>query len=248
MHIDRLPAWQVVAKLADRFEKGHCLDIANRAADLAKYEIEIVVAAQHEVLDLVGDVRNDLHGRTEIVAAPLLLDDVLVDTAGGDVVVLIRGAPGKPLVMAEVEISLGSIVRHKDFAVLIRRHRAGIDIEIGIELTDAHAISASLQKSTESCRSYAFSERGNHAACDEYISRHGSQGLAWRNRFRQKKIAASMTFEASSQRLAQTKRAGDAGPSITPVGGGLHDDDRGTNLHPAVEVLDVLVDHAEAAV
>ena len=41
---------------------------------------------QDEVLDLVGDVRNHLDGRAEIVAAPLLLDDRRVDLAGGDVV------------------------------------------------------------------------------------------------------------------------------------------------------------------
>ena len=37
-------------------------------------------------LDLVGDVRNDLHRRAEVLAAPLLRDDGVVDLAGGEVV------------------------------------------------------------------------------------------------------------------------------------------------------------------
>ena len=36
-------------------------------------------------LDLVGDVRNHLDGRAQVLAAPLLGDHRLVDAAGGDV-------------------------------------------------------------------------------------------------------------------------------------------------------------------
>jgi hypothetical protein len=64
-------------------------------------------------------VRNHLHGGAEIVAAPLLGDDVLVDAAGGDVVGLARRDAGEALVMAEVEVGLGAVVGHEDLAVLI---------------------------------------------------------------------------------------------------------------------------------
>ena len=50
----------------------------------------VVGVGQREFLDRVGDVRDDLDGRAEIVAAPLLGDDVAVDAAGGDVVRLAR--------------------------------------------------------------------------------------------------------------------------------------------------------------
>ena len=79
-------ARQLVAELADRLEERQALDVADRAADLAQHEIEAVVAVADEVLDGVGDVRDDLDGGAEIVAAPLLGEDVLVDAAGGDVV------------------------------------------------------------------------------------------------------------------------------------------------------------------
>ena len=71
MHIDGVVARQVVAELADRLQERHRLDIADRAADLAEHEIIVVIAVEDEILDLVGDVRNDLHGGAEIVAAPL---------------------------------------------------------------------------------------------------------------------------------------------------------------------------------
>ena len=45
-----------------------------------------VVAVADELLDRVGDVRDHLDGRAEVVAAPLLGEDLLIDAPGGDVV------------------------------------------------------------------------------------------------------------------------------------------------------------------
>ena len=83
-----MAARQVVAQLADRLEERQALDVADGAADLAQHEVVAVVAVADEVLDRVGDVRDHLDGGAEIVAAPLLGEDVLVDAAGGDVVLL----------------------------------------------------------------------------------------------------------------------------------------------------------------
>ena len=181
MDVDRIVARQVVAELADRLQERHRLDVADRAADLADHEIIVVIAADDEILDLVGDVRDHLHRGAEIVAAPFLLDDVLVDAAGGDVVCLVGRAAGEALVVAKVEVGLGAVVGHEHLAVLVGRHRAGVDIQVGIELADAHAIAARLQQGTECRRSYAFAKGGNHAAGNEYISRHGNRAitLAW---------------------------------------------------------------------
>jgi hypothetical protein len=51
------------------------------------------------VLDLVGDVRDDLDGAPEVVAAPLLVDDREVDLAGGPVAVARGHHAGEPLVV-----------------------------------------------------------------------------------------------------------------------------------------------------
>jgi hypothetical protein len=37
--------------------------------------------------------------------------------------------------MAKIEVRLGAVVGHIDFAVLIRAHRPRIDVEIGVELS-----------------------------------------------------------------------------------------------------------------
>ncbi len=77
---------------------------------------------------------NDLDGFAEVVAAALLGDDLLVDAAGGPVIVAGKLGVGEALVVAEVEVGFGAVVGDEDFAVLEGRHGAGVDVEIRVEL------------------------------------------------------------------------------------------------------------------
>jgi hypothetical protein len=176
----RVLAADLVAQLADRLDERQRFDIADGAADFAQHEIEIVGIGLREFLDRVGDVRDHLHGRAQIIAAPLALDDRLVNPARGDIVRLARRNAGEALVMAQIEIGLGTVIGDVHLAVLIGRHRARIDVEIGVELADAHAVTACLQQSAQACGHQALAERGNHAAGDENITRHGRNPLAVR--------------------------------------------------------------------
>ncbi|MGY3366537.1 hypothetical protein ACVWZL_003662 [Bradyrhizobium sp. GM2.4] len=97
------------------------------------------------------DMRNHLDGRAEIIAAPLLGDDVLINAPGRDVVGLSRRPPGEALIVTEIEVGLRAVIGHEHFAVLIRRHRSGIEIEIGVKLAEADLVAPSLQQGTE-CR------------------------------------------------------------------------------------------------
>src|SRR5581483_3093325 len=92
-------ARQLVAELADRLEEGKPLDVADRAADLAQHEIDTVIARGDERLDRVGHVRDHLHRRAEIIALPLLGDDLLINATRGDVVSLARRASREALVV-----------------------------------------------------------------------------------------------------------------------------------------------------
>ena len=149
---------QLVAELADRLEEGQALDVAHGAADLAQHEIDALIAGGDEGLDRVGDVGDHLHRGAEIVAAPLLADDLLIDAPGGDVVGLACRAPGEALVMAEVEIGLRAVVGDEHLAVLIGAHGPRIDVEIGVELAQANAIAACLQQRTKRRRSETLAE------------------------------------------------------------------------------------------
>jgi len=81
VNVDRVLASDVEAELPDRFEERHALDVADRAADLDEHDVDVARRESNRVLDLVGDVWNDLDCPPEIVAATLLLNDREVDLA-----------------------------------------------------------------------------------------------------------------------------------------------------------------------
>ena len=76
----------------------------------------------------------------------------------GDVVGLAGGTPGEALVMAEVEIGLGAVVGDEHLAVLIGAHGPRIDVEIGVELAQAHAEPPGLQQRAERRRGQPLAE------------------------------------------------------------------------------------------
>ena len=117
---DGVFAAQLLAHLADGFEEGQRLDVADRAADLDDGDIAVRRHLAHGVLDLVGDVGDDLDGLAEVVAAALLGDDLLVDAAGGEVVVAGELGVGEALVVAQIEVGLRAVVGDEDLAVLER--------------------------------------------------------------------------------------------------------------------------------
>jgi hypothetical protein len=191
MDEDRPAKRQLLAELADGFEERQALDVADRATDLDEDEVEAVIAGLDEFLDRIGDVRNHLHGGAEIVAAPLAGNNVHIEPAGGDVVLPVGGAAGEALIMAEIEVGLGTIVGHEHLPVLIRAHGSGIDVEIGIELSQPHGIAAGLQQCAKCCRCQTFAKRRDHAAGDEDVPRHGTLDIEGVGSARKRKNQAS---------------------------------------------------------
>ena len=177
---ERVLAAMLLAHLADGFEEGKRFDVADGAADFADDDIDIVRDFFHRGFDFVGDVRDDLHGFAEIVAAALLGDDLLVDAAGGEVVIAGEAGVGEALVVSQVEIGLGSIVGDEDLAMLEGRHGSGIDVEIGIELLQADAQAAALQKATNAGSGQSLAERRDDAAgYEDVLSRHIDLVARW---------------------------------------------------------------------
>ena len=125
------------------------------------------------VLDLVGDVRDDLDGVAEVLAAPLLGDDGAVDLAGRDVGAAVQVLVEEALVVADVEVGLGAVVGDEDLAVLERVHRPGVDVEVRVELLHRHPQAAGLEQPAEAGRRQALAERGGDATGDEQVAGGG---------------------------------------------------------------------------
>ena len=108
--------------------------------------------AQDARLDLVGDVRDDLNGVAQVVAAALLGDHAGVDLAGGDVGRPWQLGVEEPLVVPDVQVGLGAVVGDEHLAVLERVHRAGIDVKVGVELLHRDPQPAQLEQPAQDWR------------------------------------------------------------------------------------------------
>src|SRR6476660_3283209 len=94
-------------------------------------------------------MRDHLNRCAEIIAPALAREDVLIDASRRDVVVARGRAPREAFIMPEIEVGLRAIVGNEDLAVLVRRHRSGVDVEIGIELAQTHLVATRLQERTK---------------------------------------------------------------------------------------------------
>ena len=159
VHVEDVIAPEFNAHLANRFEEGQGFDVADGTADLDHANIRITGAESNAVLDLIRDVRNDLHGRAQVVAAALLGDDALVNAAGGEITVASGGGADEALVMPKIEVGLGAIRGDEDFAVLKRTHGPGIHVDVRIQLHHAHLEAARLQDRTQRRGGDPFPER-----------------------------------------------------------------------------------------
>ena len=165
----------LLPQLADRLQKGLALDVAHRAADLGEHQVHVGrVERADGGLDLVGDVRNDLHGLPEVAALPLALDHAAVDAAGRVVAGAGAGLAGEALVVPEIQVGLGAVGGDVHLAVLIGRHGAWIHIQIGIELLQADAVAALLQQQGQRGGGQSLAEGGDHPARDKDVLGHDS--------------------------------------------------------------------------
>ena len=155
---DVVPA-DVLAELPDGLEEREDLDVADGAADLGDDHVDGVGGqALDAVLDLVGDVRDDLHGLAEEVAPALLGDHALVDRPGGGVGLAVQVLVDEALVVAEVEVGLAAVVGDEHLAVLERVHGPGVDVDVRVELLHGDPQAPALEQPAERRGGQALAE------------------------------------------------------------------------------------------
>ncbi len=147
MDQDRVIAADFMLKLADRLKERLGFDIADRTADFNDGNSRFIVGkiAVKTALDLVGDMRDDLHGPAAIIPTPLLLQNGPVNFAGGHIGVFIQIFVDKTLVMSKIQIGLRAVVSDKHFAMLNRIHRSGVNVDIGVKFLHRDFIAACFQ-------------------------------------------------------------------------------------------------------
>ena len=123
-------------------------------------------------LDLVGDVRDHLHGLAEVVALALRADDGVVDRAGRGVRGARRVLVDEALVVAEIEVGLGAVVGDEHLAVLVRATSCpGSTLMYGSSFCTPTLRPRALSSVPERGGGDALAERGDDAARDEDVLR-----------------------------------------------------------------------------
>ena len=214
VHVEDVLAAHVLAELADRLEEREDLDVADRPADLGDHDVDLVVGeADDPFLDLVGDVRDDLDGLTEVSAPPLLGQHLLVDRTGGRVRLLGEWDVDEALVVPEVEVGLAPVVGDEDLAVLERVHRARVDVDVRIELLHRDPQPPALQEPSERRGGQPLAEARRHAAGHEDVLGHDHPHLMRPNSRRASptgricRRASGDTAELTTSRRGKTRMA-----------------------------------------
>ena len=114
-------------------------------------------------------MRDDLHRLAEIIAAPFLVQNGLINLAAGQVIEAGQLGVGKALVMPEVKVGLRAIVQHIHFAVLKWIHRAGIDIQIRIKFLQRDFEAAVFEQRAQRGGRQAFAQGTHHPAGNKNV-------------------------------------------------------------------------------
>ena len=112
-------------ELRHSLDERHALDIADSTTQLDDANIWLFVAIVDgypcdpldPILNRIRDVRHHLNGLAQVRPLALLLDDMLVYLAGGDVVIACEGDVQVALVVAEIEIDFAAVGENEDLAV-----------------------------------------------------------------------------------------------------------------------------------
>ena len=140
-------AADVVSHLPDGLQEGEALYVSDGAADFDNNHLRprLIGEPEYTLLDVVGDVRHGLYRPAKEVAAALLGDEVHVDVASGEVGAAGEFQVNEPLIVAEVQVGLPAVVSDEYLAVLIRRHCAGVDVQVRVKLQYRNAEATAFQ-------------------------------------------------------------------------------------------------------
>ena len=77
--------------------------------------------------------------------------------------------------MTEVEVGFGAVLGDEHLAVLVGAHRAGVDVEIGVELLHGDPVAALFEEHGQPRSGDSLAEAGDHSAGYENVLGHDLQ-------------------------------------------------------------------------
>ncbi|SCH06300.1 Uncharacterised protein [uncultured Clostridium sp.] len=175
MNQNRVLMAHIVLELTDRLQKRLTLNIADGAAHLNDGNMGLILIeiAVKTALNFVGNMGDNLHRASAVIAAALLVQNRPVDFTGSNVGIFRQRFIDKALIVTEIQVGLSAVVRHEHLAVLNGIHRTGVDIDIGVKLLHGHLVAPGFQKTAQRSGSNTLTETRDHSAGDKDVfNRH----------------------------------------------------------------------------
>ena len=156
------------------FQEGLGLDVTDGTPDFRNHHIGIGLLSHpvDKILDFVGNMGNHLDSRAQILSPTLLIQHIPVNLAGGQVGILVQIFVDKPLIVAQIQIRLRTVLGNVDLSVLIRAHGTRVDVDIRVQLLGGNFQPPGLQQPAQGGSRNALAQTGNHAAGYKDIFRH----------------------------------------------------------------------------
>src|SRR5579863_3957091 len=169
MQVQHITPPDIFAHLANGLQEWLALDVAHRAAHFHDHHIGVGVSryAVNALLNLVGDVRDHLNGSTQVLAASLFANHGGINLTRRNIVALIGGFIGKTLVVTQIKIGLCPVIRYKHLTMLVRRHGAGVNIDVGVELHEGDTDTTILEQASERGNRDTLSNRRRYTTCNK---------------------------------------------------------------------------------
>ena len=147
------------SQLTNTFDVRKRFDIAHSTTDFGNYKIEIAFITQefNIAFDFVGNVRNNLHSFAQVITTTFLVDDILINAAGGHIISFVRLHTQKAFVMPKVEVGLMSIHCYIALTVFVGIKSSRIHIDIRVEFLVGNSKTTGLQQFSQRCSNNAFS-------------------------------------------------------------------------------------------
>ena len=120
--------------LTNGFDKRLALNITDGSTDFGNHYICIGFLSPHvdKMLNLIGNMRNDLNRLAKILALTLTIQNIPVNLTTGKIGVLIQILINKTLIMSQVQIRLRTVIGNENFSVLIWAHGSRVNVHVWI--------------------------------------------------------------------------------------------------------------------
>ena len=176
MHKQHVAVGALLLELARRLDKGLRFDVTDGTADLRDYDIGVRLLrdAVQALFNGIGNVRNNLYGTTQEVAAAFAGNEALVNGTLREVGFTREAFIDKTLVMTQVKVALVAVVGNEHLTMLERAHGARIHVQVGIHLLHGYFVSTGFEQMTQRCRRNPLAQGRNNAASHKDMLCHDS--------------------------------------------------------------------------